>query len=90
MEAVSKKDEEEKRRHEYLVMEMQLGEQRVIDEISAKIDARVAPLEARATKLETFQKHVEWTVAGAPAVGGVAWFCFKLGQTLKGLKLWTL
>ena len=76
--------DDEKRRHEYDLMDRRLGEQRVIDEIKEHLEARVKPLEDRTTSLETSRTFVRGVIktvgVGAPAVGSIAWFCWELGK----------
>jgi len=63
--------EEDQRRHAYLVMEMQIGEQRVIDVLSEKIDKRCISIEKRVSALEHWRTFL--TGAWAAVMLGISY-----------------
>jgi flagellar motor component MotA len=80
---MGKRDEEERKRHEYLLKEIRLSAEDVKDYIADKVEPRITSLE----DTRTYCRGVLKTVGiGIPALGSVAWFVLELAKSIKIIK----
>lgn len=71
--------EAQKNRHEFLVMEQQLSEQRIIDELSEKLE----PIKARVSSLEHSRTWIKGGIAGLSVAWGAVVAFLTHGGKLK-------